>query len=511
MSSQTIADGGYIECAYNVTNTNEPTQLIGVNLKSYQMSTIYSMVVDDVTIAPVREYKFVTEGEHIVRINVAPIFDAYCLFDGCEDLVSVTFHLSNEMKVRLYRVFNDCNNLVRVDWGNSNMYIESLYYMFRFCNSLGNIDLRDAKFGDGTVSSDYAFRECDNADSIVLGNINKLDMRYTFWSMKNSSSIIDLTQVKSVVSFQRPFVNSYQPTLIDFGTCDLSACKVTEDPFFDCYKTNSNGKVVMLGKPVSYPNVVSKQLGLSGEFVYNLNYDYSKFIETYPNIIPIANESVNKILRIRFCTNNEWVIDPASNFVINGVTGVYTSQGVWEFPMVADTYKYPILHDGEEIGEAIVKDDVQQIAFGNNDTVYQVIDFSAEDSFNIDVITSNDGWVWNRSSPSSAYYGMASNDIENGQTTSIIINTGMIGEVILTMAQSSQTYYHYGRLYGSDDKLIMDMEGSMYQSSEIQLKVSTNDGVIRFTYDKTGGSNTHGLDKVFIKKIEKYNWVELLE
>jgi hypothetical protein len=104
---------------------------------------------------------------------------------------------------------------------------------------------------------------------------------------------------------------------------------------------------------------------------------------------------------------------------------------------------------------------------------------------------------------------MASNNIEKGQTTSIVVNTGMLGEVMLTMAQSSQTYYHYGRLYDSNNKLIMDMEGGMYQSREIRFKVSTNDGIIRFTYDKTGNANANGHDKVFIKKIEKYNWPEL--
>ena len=500
---------GYIDCTYNITDTSSPTKLIGLNTN--RLGTIKEMVIDgEESISPIQSYTFDSTGEHTVRMYVTSLFSsAEDLFNGCSVLTSVKFDLSENLKVRLFYTFYGCTKLKSIDWGNSNLYVSpSLGYMFYKCSSLENIDLSNIDFKSmSTVSSTYAFQDCDKINNIIFGDIDKLTMNETFWSLGSNSSSLDFTRVKSITSVSRPFVNATQPNLMDFGECDLSTCNITRDSFFDFHIQNYYAKTIMLGKPMNYPDVISKHSDFEGEFIYNLNYDYSNVIYEFTNITPIAYNVVNKTLKIRFCTENNWITDSSANFTINGVAGIYTSQGIWEFSITADTYKYPILYNGTEVGEAIVKDEVQQILIGNNDLVYQVIDFSSEDSFDPNIIISNDGWEWESGS---SYYGLFNNTIDTGQETSIVINTGMIGEIILTTAQASQTYYHYGKIYNSSDTLLHKMEGQMYQSHEIIFKVLVEDGIIRIAYSKeNSSSNPNHQDKLWIKKLEHYNWPEL--
>lgn len=508
MGLSSIADGGYIDCTYNVTSTSSETKLINFDAKL--MSMIYGMEIEGVSIAPIQSYTFETTGEHNVRMHVAPVFDAINLFYGCVNLTSVVFNLSPDLSVNLSGTFRDCSELTSIDFGNSDMYAKGLSYMFCFCSSLQNIDLSSIRFpaSGGSIASTYAFREC-KAKNIVFGEIDKLYMEYTFWSMKNGVELLDFTRVKSISGQNMPFVNAYQPYKLDFGRCDLSAINITDTPFIDFSFIKPSGETIMLGKAMKYTKWRSVINSLRGTFIYNLEYDYSTFIEEHPYLTPQAYEPVNKTLRVRFCTNDAWIVSPSSEIVINGVRGVYTSEGIWEFAMVADTYKYPIYYEGEEVGEVIVKDDVQQIAFGTNDLVYRVIDFSTSDSFDPSIITSNDGWEWHMNASNNGYFGMESRKIDVGEKTSIVLSTGMIGEVILTLAQASQTFYHYGRIYDSDGNELINMRGYMCQSYHMKCSVSTKDGVIMFTYDKTQNSSANNFDRMWIKKIEHYDWPEL--
>ena len=506
MGLSSIADGGYIDCTYNVTSTSSETKLINFDAKL--MSMIYGMMVDGVSIAPIQSYTFDTTGEHNVRMYVAPVFDAISLFYGCVNLTSVVFNLSPDLSVNLSGTFRDCSKLTSIDFGNSDMYAKSLSYMFFNCSSLQNIDLSSIRFpaSGGSIASTYAFRGC-KAKNIVFGEIDKLYMEYTFWSMKNGVELLDFTRVKSISGHNKAFTNAYQPYKLDFGRCDLSAINITNEPFLDFSFLKASGETIMLGKAMRFTKWRSVVDNLRGTLIYNLEYDYSPLFEENPYLTPQAYEPVNKTLRVRFCTNNAWIVSPSSEIVVNGVSGVYTSEAIWEFAMVADTYKYPIYYEGEEVGEVIVKDDVQQIAFGTNDLVYRVIDFSASDSFDPSIIVSNEGWEWH--SLDNSFFGMANNKIEVGEKTSIVLNTGMIGEVILTLAQSSQTYYHFGKIYDSDGKELIRMNGGLCQTHLMKCNVNTKDGMIKFTYDETQDASTLGQERMWIKKIEHYDWPEL--
>ena len=85
----------------------------------------------------------------------------------------------------------------------------------------------------------------------------------------------------------------------------------------------------------------------------------------------------------------------------------------------------------------------------------------------------------------------------------------MSGDIHLTLAQESQTYYHYGRIYNSAGVELKHMYGSICQSSKIVGDVYSEDGLLTFTYDKHLSGSERGYDRMWIKKIENYNWPEL--
>lgn len=519
--TQPDINGGYIDCVYDVTTTSKPTKLLGFNVG--QMSMIRSMEIDGVSIQPVSEYTFNKTGYPVVRFYINYIFSALNMFKDCVALVSIIFNTNTDINLNISNIANGCTNLRNVEF-KDNMKIKSLERSFYNCTSLDTIDLTNI----GYNNLSYTFYGA-SAKNIIFGDIDSVSLLGTFFVLGNRETTIDLTKIKKISGYSQPFAAAEQPKLIDFGECDLSSCKITNNCLFDFRTANSSAKTIMLGKPMQYPNPISIQNKMRGEFIYNLEYDFSPIFYENPNLIPIANKPVDITLKIRFCTNNAWVID--GDFFINGVKGEYKSQGIWEFPIKgAEDYKYPILHNGVEIGEAIiVKDKVQQIAFGNNNEVYKVLDFSSKDLINPEIITDIEGgeWGWpedmqnlgdwnatDTQKANQGYLGYTHKRVGINETISVTINTGMQGEVIITTAQNSQTHYYYGKLYSGNKQLIA-MNGDLYQTYEAKFKVNTTDGIIKFTYSKIytrdDPPTASGLDRMFIKKIEHYNWPEIPE
>ena len=508
MALSSISDAGAISCVYNVTSTTSATKILGFS--TGMLSLIRSMEIDGYAVDPVLSYTFATTGQHLVVLRIATVFDATDLFRGCSALQQVIFDLNTAINVKLYRTFEGCSSLKEIDWRTSSIFAENLYRLFYQCSAGVKVDVSKIALrpSGSAISTQYMFYEA-KTDEIIFSEVDKMALYETFWSLRSRTSLIDLTKVKAITQIHQVFINAFQPTKLDFGYCDLSAVAVTTDTVIE-YNYHTAGTTIMLGKPFRYTRWKSVINGFRGTFIYNLNYDYSDFIKANPYVTPQANEPVSKVLRIRFCTNDAWVVDPSAEFVINGVRGIYTSQGVWEFAMTADTYAYPIYHSGQEIGEAIVKDDVQQIAFGSNATVYKVIDFSTAESYDPDVIVANDGWAWEQYPTSTLFLGLKSKKIALGESTSVVINTGMAGDIILTLAQGSQTFYHYGRIYDSTGKELVNMYGRICQSGNIVGHVQSEDGLLTFTYDKTNTRASElGLDRMYIKKIEHYDWPAL--
>lgn len=527
--TQPVIDGGYIDCIYNVTTTTSPTKLLGFN--NGQMSMIRSMEIDGVSIQPVSEYIFNTAKQYRIRFYINYVFSALNMFKDCTALVSIVFNTNTDINLNLSNIANGCRSLQNVQF-KDDMNIKSLEQSFYRCTSLDTVDLTNVEY----KNLSYTFYGA-SVKNIIFGDVDSVNLRGTFFVLKNKETTIDLTKIKKISGYSQPFASAEQPKLIDFGECDLSSCTITKDCFFDFNSKNSSAKTIMLGKPMQYPNTISVQDKMYGEFIYNLDYDFSPIFYEHPNLIPIANKPIPKTLQIRFCTDNNWITDTSYEFVINNTVGEYDSKGIWKFTITADTYKYPILYNGVEIGEAIVKDDdfVQQIAFGNNNEVYKVLDFSSKNLIDTNIITDIEGeWGWPEDMQSlkdqtgdssywenldtqyfnKGYLGYTHKRVDINKTTSVTINTDMQGEVIITTAQNSQTYYYYGTLYYNDNKQ-HTMNGDLYQAAETKFKVNTVDGILKFTYSKIYTKEdppaTNGLDRMFIKKIEHYNWPDIPE
>lgn len=497
-----VGDPGYIECTYNVRAAGNQS----IMYSNFSMlSAIVGMEVDGVPVPVDKSYQFETTGEHVIRFYVPQLFEMYQMFYGVNILTGVAFHINPLVRVVLFRTFYGCTELRSVDFGDSYVWCDTMDSMFAQCTKSLTVDISKIHLlPEKVMATNMAFYNA-NIYEIVFGEVNAISMNQTFWGLKSNATLIDFTRVKAITDYYAAFTNAYQPDKIDFGYCDLSAISLGNKTFLEFQQTNPDGTTVMLGKPYIYDSWKAKIFGLKGTLIYNLEHDYSDIIEVCYAATPQAYAPVEKTLRVRFCTNNAWVTDPSTEFVINGVRGAYVSQGIWVFGMTAETYKYPVFYNGTEVGEVIVKDEVQNVAFGTNDAVYKVIDFSAADSFDPSVIVANDGWAW-QVYQSSSYFGLASNPVALGEKTSVTINTGMSGDIRLTLAQSSQRHYHFGKIYNSAGTLLKSMGGDGCQSFHIVGDVQSEDGILTFTYDKPGSSSANNQDRMYIKKIESYNW-----
>lgn len=496
-----VGDPGYIECTYNVRAAG----MQSIMYSNFSMlSAIVGMEVDGVPVPVDKSYQFETTGEHVIRFYVPQLFEMPQMFYGVNILTGVAFHINPLVRVQLFRTFYGCTDLRSVDFGDSYVWCDTMDSMFAQCTKSLTVDISKIHLlPQKVMATNMAFYNA-NIYEIVFGEVDAMSMNQTFWGLKSDTTLIDFTRVKAITASSDAFINAYQPDKIDFGYCDLSGINIGNNTFLDFYNSNPSGTTIMLGKPYIYDSWKAKIFDLRGTLIYNLEHDYSDIIEVYYAATPQAYAPVEKTLRVRFCTNDAWVTDPSAEFVINGVRGAYVSQGIWVFGMTAETYKYPVFYNGTEIGEAIVKDDVQNIAFGTNSAVYKVIDFSTADSFDPSVIVANDGWAWQEYQQSS-YFGLANNPIALGEKTSVTINTGMSGDIRLTLAQSSQTHYHFGKIYNSAGVLLKNMNGNGCQSFHIVGDVQSEDGILTFTYEKDG-SSANGQDRMYIKKIESYNW-----
>ena len=318
---QPLESVGNIECVYYVTDITKATKLLGFN--SGHMGVIWDMEIDGIQVPVVQEYLFNSTGRHTVRFHLAHIFSALNMFKGCNDLISVKFEISEELYVNLESCFESCTKLETVYWGEG-FYNKKMTHTFRGCDSLQTINLTPINFSNSSALNGI-FRDCDGLKNVTFGNIEKGSLNTTLFNAKCPKDCeIDLTNISKITTYSQPFTGANQPRLLNFGECDLSRCEIRNEVFFDFDAPNANGIIQMLGKPMTYPNVTSKQHKLKGTLQYNLNYDYSPLFLENPELIPEAQAAVDKTIKVRFCNGDQWVTDPESKFYINGILVVQT-------------------------------------------------------------------------------------------------------------------------------------------------------------------------------------------
>lgn len=172
---------------FNVTDTSEPTQIVGVDWNS-QLATAFTAIEIDGVVQPsvVSSYTFSTTGEHTVKYTLTnPTELGDYAFTQCSGLTSVTipdsvtsigegafFHCTSLESVNIptgvtsigVGTFNDCQSLssITIPSGVTSI-VDSAFYN---CTSLTSITIPNS-----VTSIDYnAFGGCESLESITIGN-----------------------------------------------------------------------------------------------------------------------------------------------------------------------------------------------------------------------------------------------------------------------------------------------------------------------------------------------------
>ena len=111
----------YLIATYNITSTENPTQLLGT---SFTLSQITEMYVDDVKIDNVvNSYTFSSVGKHTVKMmyDKCNFTSCYYMFYYCRELTSLDLSNFNTSKVTDMRsMFSICGGLTSLDVSSFN-------------------------------------------------------------------------------------------------------------------------------------------------------------------------------------------------------------------------------------------------------------------------------------------------------------------------------------------------------------------------------------------------------
>ena len=152
-----------VVAVYNVTDTSQPTKIIG--LYSANAKNSYTEIEIDGVVQPnvVNTYTFDTIGEHTVKYTLKDKTKiAYAAFYQCGNLKSIT--IPNSVTNMETSIFYYCTSLTSVTFGNSITNINA--YDFQGCSSLTEVTIPNSV----TSIGGYAFTACESLTSITIPN-----------------------------------------------------------------------------------------------------------------------------------------------------------------------------------------------------------------------------------------------------------------------------------------------------------------------------------------------------
>ena len=118
-SNELILEGNQVLCKYNVTNTNNLTNLL------YKTNNFSSMIVDGIEREVAKSYIFNTTGEHTVLFTLAEGVTSISnqTFYTCSDLTSIT--IGNSVTSIGNSVFIGCSGLTSIIVDSNNQTYDS--------------------------------------------------------------------------------------------------------------------------------------------------------------------------------------------------------------------------------------------------------------------------------------------------------------------------------------------------------------------------------------------------
>ena len=196
---------GSITCIYSVNSLSEMTQIIS---DEYKKNSKFDIVVEDKIIPYNKQYKFLKEGENIVKYELYEDIPVAKMFKNISALISVELNTDNNLKIlSIESAFENCENLVHFGMKGFNTdKIQSLSKIFYGCKQLdynlegfNALNIKDISYilaetsistfdfskinTDNVVNMSHMFYKCDSLTNVIIenANIEKVeDMSYMF-------------------------------------------------------------------------------------------------------------------------------------------------------------------------------------------------------------------------------------------------------------------------------------------------------------------------------------------
>ena len=179
----------YISGTYNITSTELPVIIIGLD---FSLSNISRMWIDGIEITPTKKYTFTTTGNHTVRIEVIEgLESAKYMFSGLGLLTSLDFSSFNSSSLTDMSFMLSSSSLVELDLTPLNASnVTELYGTFSRCSSLKTVKLPPL---NKVTSLNGTFANCESLESLDLSPLdisNVVDTNYTFINCSNLTSFV---------------------------------------------------------------------------------------------------------------------------------------------------------------------------------------------------------------------------------------------------------------------------------------------------------------------------------
>lgn len=414
-------------------------------------------------------------------VNLSPLStlvnvkDIGGLLEGCYELISIDLSPLASMVnvVTLTRLLYDCRNLTSIDLTplSSLVNVLSVSSMLSGCSKLESVDLTPLSSMTKLGDMSYLLYNCIDLKSVHFPDISQMNalsnIQWLFRGCIRLTTIIGDVYANMNIKYVSSFMeecSSYSSALPRFWESYYGRTITKTNCFKGCIKATNWSEV-----PVSW--------GGNAE-------------EWFPEY--------NNTASIKIFKDNHWWLN--QSVVIAGITFAQQADGTYSALLtgVRDMESVPVFVNEVQIG--IIKIDINitdyMLLIGDTSGMYEgvYIDFTSGD-LHEDKVTSNDGWTYD-----SEIEALKSNKISANSSASIVVSTGIIGEATIIYGQSSEYNSDYCTIYNSTGTKLLDLKGISYQGDDLEIKLTTTDGILKFTYHKDGSVDT-GKDAVWIKTI----------
>ena len=321
------------DISYTIQTNNNVLKRLISNSSSKKIKDIDYIIIDNVQIQKAYNYRFLNQGEHIVKIKFKEkptAYDLQYMFNGCSAMTSCDLsNLDTSEVTSMYGMFQGCTSLSSVTFGsNDTTNVTNIGNMFYNCSALTSVDF-------STI------------------NMSNVDSMYSTFYNCSSLTSLDLTMFNNIVNINTLCYGCSKLTELKFN-CDFS-------------------------KVESYGNLLGN-VTTNGVLYYNNSYESDNILYSLPstwtfNPAQIINVSIELVENGSTVTNGSLhtitVADNTSTF--------NTETNLYDFNISVNSYNSASIKvDGvEQLNFVLVKGKTYKVFLG---------DTSSYDGFSIEMV-----------------------------------------------------------------------------------------------------------------------------